>query len=809
MNVWLAEIWQAWRASLRKPGFLLLASGVLALGIGASVAVFALIDQVLMQPLPVPQASRLVVLGQLRGGNVGLASPQQYQHLQSLQGVRSVGLIEGATIMANIAGAGAPEQVPAAYVDHQFLSTLGLRMSLGRNFSAEEDVPHGPRVVILAHGFWLRRFGGNPAVIGQTLQVEGVPHVIIGVLPAGFAAVGNDGDIMLPTALAPDSEDDGTNYYIVARLGDGVTASAVAAQVDTRLHAMYVAQGDKFWLHARFGAQDFKDWLGSGAKPMLVLFLGSGLFVLLIALVNLTNLMLLRSLSRNHDAAVRSALGAPLSRLVLPALAESWLVGLVGALLGMGLALAGMAALQGFIPTDWLDGASLHFGASSWALGTAIGLLGALLAAGLGLWRGRAAGTLDELREGGRSGIGVRGGRLGRALVVIQLALATGLLCAAGLFLHTLYDAARTPLGFSSDHILAFDLAPVRADYPDASSVDALSQRLVRQLETIPGVTAAVATTNLPSGGEFNDQFNAGVHVPGGEYFSMQYRGIDPGFFTLFGIPVVQGRAFTRDDVRGGERVAVVNRALAEQMYGGHALGRLIQNGSGADLWSARIVGVVGDTRQFGPLVDAPGIVYVPLAQMPDDMLQVFRSFNPMRFVLHVQGDPYSYRSTVQNAVALVAPDQPIANLRSMRDVVGGTTAHLRMNLLLVGIFAALALLLAVAGMYAVMAVAVAAREREFGVRMALGAAPARLLALVLRNGLVQIGAGLLLGVALSLSLTGVLRAVMEQLDSTHGFDPFAIAGVCLMLALAGLLACLLPALRAAHVAPMRALRGE
>ena len=808
MTIWLTEIWQAWRASLRKPGFLLLASGVLALGIGASVAVFALIDQVLMQPLPLPQASRLVAVGTLDGGDVSGVSPQQYQHLQSLQGVRSIGLVEDASVMANIAGGGAPEQVPMTYVDHQLLPTLGLHMQLGRNFSAAEDAPNGPKVVILGHGFWLRRFGGNPGVVGQTMQVEGVPHVIIGVLPASFSVVGS-GDIVLPVALPPDSTDDGVNYYAFARLDDGVTTSALAAQVDARLHAFYVATGDKYWMRGHFGAQDFKTWNNAGVKPMLVLFLGCGLFVLLIALVNLTNLMLLRALSRSHDAAVRSALGAPSLRLVLPALAEGLLVGFVGALLGTGLALAGMMVLRGLLPAEWLNGVTLHFGAGLWVLGAGIGLLGALLAAGLGLWRGHAAGVLDELREGGRSGIGARNGRLGRALVVIQMALATGLLCAAGVFLHTLYDAARTPPGFSSGHILAFDLAPVRAEYPDASSVDALSQRLVRQLEAIPGVKAAVVTTSLPAGSRIDEQFNIGIHAPGGESYGRQFRGVGTGFFKLFDIPVLRGRAFTRDDVRGGEQVAVVNQALADSLYGGHALGQLIQNGSGADLWSARIVGVVGNTRQFGSFMPAPGIVYVPLAQMRNDIMQVFRGFSPIRFVLRVQGDPYGYRRAVQQAVALVAPDQPIANLRSMRDVLSSTTAPLRLNLLLVGIFAALALLLAAAGMYAVMAVAVAAREREFGVRMALGATPARLLALVLRNGLVQIGVGLLLGVALSLSLTGVLRAVMEQLADARGFDPFAIAGVCLMLALVGVLACLLPALRASRVPPMRALRGE
>ncbi len=579
MNIWLSEIWRAWRASLRRPGFLLLATGVLALGIGASVAVFTLIDQVLLQPLPVPQASRLLVLGSLEQGLVSGVSPQQYQHLQSLKGVQSIGLMEGFTPVANIAGGGVPKQVPVTYADRGLLPTLGVRLQLGRNFSAVEDAPHGPRVVILGHGFWQRRYGGDPAVIGRSMQVEGVAHTIIGVLPPSFAALGNGGDIMLPTALPADSQDDGTNYEAIARLADDAHAKAVGAEVNTRLHAMYDASGNTYWKHAKFGAQSFRESQHSDSQPVLVLFLGSALFVLLIALINLTNLMLLRALSRNHDAAVRSALGAPLLRLALPALGEGLLVGLAGAVLGVLLAMLGLGLLQGVIPAEWLAGGRLHFGVAVWGLALLVGLLGALLAAGLGLWRSRAATTVDELREGGRSGLGRHSGRLGRVLVVAQVALATALLSAAGLFLHTLYDAARTPLGFSSHGILTFELAPVKAEYPDAASVQNLSRRLLERLQAVPGVTAATATTNLPAGG-FKGQFNlGGLHVPGGDEFNAQYHGVSPGFLHFFDIHLRYGRAFARSDVRGGETVAIVNQTFADHVFGGHALGKLIERG--------------------------------------------------------------------------------------------------------------------------------------------------------------------------------------------------------------------------------------
>jgi predicted permease len=475
----------------------------------------------------------------------------------------------------------------------------------------------------------------------------------------------------------------------------------------------------------------------------------------------------------------------------------------------MLLAFVGLGALQSHIPADWLPDDRLHFGAGVWLLALSIGLAGALLAALLGLWRGRRAATIDELREGGRSGLGLHSGRLGRVLVVAQVALATALLSAAGLFLHTLYDASRTSLGFSSDGILTFELAPVRADYPDAAAVNDLAERLSERLRAIPGVTGATATTNLPAD-LWSGQFNlGGLHAPGsGEGFNAQYHGVGPEFFDLFGIRLRQGRLLAREDVRGGEQVVVVDQALADHYYGGHALGKLLLRGEGPDAWSARIVGVVADTYQTGALDGSYEIIYVPLAQMTDNAMRIFRSFEPMRFALRGHGDPDAWRDAIRKAVAEVAPNQPVANMRTMRSIVESTTADMRLNLLLVGIFAALALLLAAAGMYAVMAVAVAAREREFGVRSALGASPSRLTNLVLRGGAVQIACGLALGILLALSLSGVLRAVLQDIGRS-AIDPLSLVGVCALLAIAGMLACLLPALRAARVAPMQALRGE
>ncbi|AND69779.1 hypothetical protein ATSB10_23250 [Dyella thiooxydans] len=818
MSPRLAELWRAWRASLRRPGFLLLASGVLALGVGASAAVFALLDATLLRPLPFPQASRIAEVGRIFGGEVATISPHEYQFLDGMHGVKALGLMRPGSV-ANIAGVGSPRQVPVTYIDRGVLAVLDTPPVLGRNFSKSEDQPNGPAAVMLSYGLWQRDYGAAPGVVGQVIQVEGRPATIVGVLPRAFDTLSDPGGIALPLALPPASRDYNHNGHLaIARLADGVSLASVGAQADARERAMYrdMAMGGN-WKQPWFGATSLQAALHRGERPVMLLFVASAVLILLIALVNLVNLMLLRTLSRSHDAAVRSALGAPLLRLLLPAVAEGLLVGLVGTALGMLLAWSGLRLLLPFIPGQWLHGDRIDMGASQWAMAFVVGLLGALLAAALGLWRSRrATGTgVDELREGGRSGMGARSGRLGRVLVVVQVALAVALLCSAGAIAHGLLAASRVQLGFASDQVLTFELVPVKAHYPDVGAVQTLAQRVARRLRAIPGVTGAAVTTNLPASDGLYGQFNNGMKTPEGKQFEAQLHGVGTGFFQVFSIALKQGRVFGRDDTAGSEPVAVVSRDLADRYYDGDAIGKtvLVEVSHGPDL-PARIVGVVADTYQRGPLQPRQPMVYLPLAQMPRNTMDIFLGLEPLRFVLRGHGRPADWRASVEHAVAEVAPGQPIAHLESMRSVVRQTTADARLGMLMVGLFAALSLLLAVAGMYAVMAVAVAAREREFGVRTALGASPSRMTRLVLRGGLGQIVVGLVIGVGLALGASRVLASLsmavaMSSIGRIGIFDPVAALGVCAVLALSGLLACLRPALRASRVQPMSVLRGD
>lgn len=810
MNIWLWEILRAWRASLRRPVFLLLAAGVLALGVGSSAVAFNLIDQVLLKPLPLPQESRLVAVGKLVPGWPPRVTTRQYLALQKLDGVRSIGLLAFATPSINILRDGVPQRVVANHADHNLLPTLGLRPQLGRNFTAEEDGPHGPPVVMLTHDFWEQQYAGNPSVIGRSLKVEGTPHTIVGVLPAAFRTSGTGGDILLPATLTPDGADDQYLYLAIARLADGAAPAAVGAQVDARLRADAAGSAVSQVDHARFGVNGYHAALYVQGARVLVLFQASALLVLLVAMVNEVNLLLMRALARQRDIAVRSAVGARYWRLAAPLLAESLLVGLLGAGLGVLLALMGVAVLRGIIPPQ-LTGGELHLGVHTLLLLVLVSLVVALASAMLGLWRARAIVPFEELREGGRGAGAHYRGKLNRALVIAQVTLTVVLLCACGIFLRKSWDDARARWGFDATHVATVALAPVRADYPDVRAVTALSQRLVERMRALPGVIDATATTSLPVDGFFGS-FGLAVRAPGDPPTFALYRAVDTDYFRVFGIHLRSGRQFNPEDQRGSEAVAIVGRTMAEQLYGGQALGREVQmNGKAhpGKPWTARIVGVVDDTYPLRAGHRAPPEIYVPLTQMPDALMANFRNLESMHYALRVRGDVAGYGKSLREIVSTVAPQQPIEPARSMHSIVVEASDGAQTGIWICGVFATMALLLAGVGLYAVMSVAVAAREHELGVRSALGAPPARLGLLVVRNAVSQVVIGLALGMVLAAAFPRVFEASFDQLGSHAGLGPWVAGSVCVLLLVFALLACLAPAIRAGRIQPMRVLQGD
>ncbi|WP_386356393.1 ADOP family duplicated permease [Xanthomonas campestris] len=808
--VW-REAWQSWRGLLRRPGYLLLAGLTLALGVATTTTVFALLDQALLAPLPFPQAEQLLTLGRPSDPGRNVAGPGYYAPLRRLPALSSTGMLRAWPLPINIARGDSAEVVQSISADRGFLQTLGVRMAAGRNFDAAEDQPGGPPAVILSYAFWQRYFGGDPAAVGHVLQVEGRAVPVVAVLPAQFPWAE---PFDLIQTMQPDlaSTNLSTNEIIVGRLKPGVgqaqASAQVAAALETALRAnpgMTDTWFDELRRHPA-NALPLKNALyGANSGNTLWLFFAAAGCVLVIAAVNLVSLMVLRALGRSHDSAVRAALGASLGRLSLPALAEGVLIGLLGSLGGLLLAWIGLRLLGSWVPVMWLRGESAHLTGGSALFAVLAGIGTAVFAAGLGAARSRNRNLVLELVGGGRAGWSLQAGRLGRALVVVQLAIAVVLLVGAALFARSLQQLSQVPMGFESRAAAIFTLAPVKQRYASAAEAVEQARRIVERLQREPGIARAGVSTNPPT----TTQLSWSVSTAQAPSFNTQYRLVTPGFLDVFQIPLLAGRAVASNDTAGAEKVCLVSATFAQRYLGNDPIGKqvVLEDDGSSQRVPMRVVGVVGDIRQAGPSEPAPPMVYQPLAQMSDAMYQILRGFGGLTYAvqLRAQGQRVDERA-LRTAIAEVAPQQPIADLQSMQAVVATTTGQQKLNLVLVGLFAGLALLLAVVGLYAVMAVAVTARRHEFGVRAAMGASPARLLRQVLREAALQLGVGLAIGLGIAMALSQVLQRFLFEVRVA---DPLAIASVLAALGLAGLLAALVPAWRASGVSPMHALRLE
>lgn len=807
-SVVITELRQSWRGLLRRPTYLLVATLTLSLGVATMTAMFALLDQALLKPLPFPHADRLVTVGAYMDANQYTAAPGYYAPLRKIPSMESAGMVDGGAVNVNIAPDGRPQVAVAMHADRGFFETLGLPMAVGRNFDQAEDRPHGPGAVILTNAFWRTRFGADPSVVGRTLEVEGKGMQIVGVLPSEFQwPWGFD----LVLSMQPDltSRDLSNNQLIVGRMKPGAMLAGTSAETASAIIPLLLASS-----HDVARTQEAMRQQPPSASPLMVsvfasstgktlwLFLAAAACVLLIAVINLASLILLRSLSRTHASAVRAALGSSTGRLSLPAFGEGLLIGLLGAAIGLFLAWTGLQLIGGIVPPEWLRGERVTLSGMSVVFALGAGLAAAIGATVLAVVRGRRRDWRRELVGGGRSGIGREDGRAGRVLVVAQVAVAVVLLMGAALFTLTLHELESVPMGFVSRHVTTFTLSPVKQRYVTVAQVSDLSRKVLERLRRLQGVDSAGASSNLPTG----SQLNWPIILPNGALVSAQYRMTTPGFLETVGIPLLTGRGISAGDIAGADPVCVVSASFARKLFGeadplGHNV--VLRIGDTRQV-ALRIVGVVGDVRQKGPAMQAPPIFYTPLAQVPDELWAVMREFGPLSFAVRLHPGASLDDGTLRDAINEVAPGQPISNVRTLEAVVASTTTAQRLSLLLVGIFAGLALLLASVGLYAVMSVAVAAHRHDYGVRAALGATRERLLYTVIRSAATQLGFGLAIGIAISMVLS---RLLTSFLFGIRALDPWAIGSVLIVLGVSGLLASLPPAWRAARVRPMQALR--
>ncbi len=780
------------RMLIKRPGFTTAIVLTFGLGIGLNTAVFSAVNAVLLQPLPYPAPEQLVQV-------LKNAQPpwEINPEMTAMLGVREtlawaeenrvfsqIGAYEWQG--ANLTGGNEAERVDCAKVSSSFLSVLGVPPMLGRGFLPEEDRPGGPAVAILSHGIWQRRFGSDTNVLGRTITLDAKPYTVVGVLAPTFHFTAQY-DLLIPLAL---SQGKFAMPRVIGRLKSGVSLVQARVALDT----IYQRARDPKE-KGQVVLVGMHEHVVAGSRLSLLIYLGAVSFILLIACANVANLLLARAAQRRKEIAVRLAIGAGRLRIVRQLVTESALLAGLGAALGLLLAFWGKDLLHIFIP----DLPTLPMDARVLAFTLLLALFTGLLFGLAPAWESSRISLNEALNEDGRvtGTTGRRQHRLVRLLVLAQVGLALVLLVGAGLLAQTFLRLRGVDPGFRPDHILSMTIVLSEPKYPEARSRAAYFQHVIERLRALSGVAAVGANAMLPLT-QFRMTYS-GLEIEGqtapapGEYRFLRCGIVNGDYFRAMGIPLKKGRSFTDDDQAGEPEVALVNESFARR-YFPHAdpIGKRL--GSGKDAMT--IVGVVGDERLA---VESPAEV------------QIYRCYlqagaGVMSLAVRTHGDPAKLAGAVRSAVLSVDRDQPLYSLMTLDQRLADSLRPQRLNMLLVGTLGALALGLSVVGIYGVLSFSVARRTHEIGVRMALGAERGDILRLVIGEGLKLTLAGVCIGVFAALGLTRLLASLLWGVSA---FDPATFAGVSALLIAVALIACWLPACRAAKVDPMTVLRYE
>jgi putative ABC transport system permease protein len=812
----------AFRQLLKNRGFTVVAVLTLALGIGANTAIFSVLNAVLLRPLPYPESERLVWLSE-RGPNfptMSVSYPNFIDWRAQQTVFEQIGVYNWGSY--NLTGRGEAQRLTGVRASADVFAGLRSQAVLGRVFNSEEDQPGAPPVVLLSHGLWQSRFGGKADILNQTLTLDGRAYTVIGVMPRGFAFP-NRADIWVPVGPLSSEESwksrgNHPGLFGLARLKPGVSLEQARREMETiavRLEQQYPDTNK----NNRLRVEPLLDNYVNNVRPALWTLLAAVVVVLLIACANVANLLLARAASRQTEMAVRAALGAGRWRIVRQLLTESLLLALFGGALGLLLAYGGVSLIRALsldgIPRS--DGIGLDAGVLAFTAIVAVvtGILFGLAPA----WQASRPDVQETLKESTR---GVTGGRarLRQSLVVTEVALTLVMLVGAGLLLRSFHRLQQVNAGFSHERVLSFRLDLPDRKYPKPEQQVAFYQQLLDGLRALPGVQAASVTSRLPFGG--NDWQTSFViegqpEPPPHERPSMEVHLVGPDYFRVMGIPLLHGRTFAEQDDRGhlrgrdlsdltdGQRwMAGLNSIIVDEEFArrhwpnGDAIGKRVRLPWGEKSPTLMVVGVVGRVK-INELSEKGGFVqaYFPFLQGPSQGMAV---------VLKTVLAPKSLVSAARQQVRALDFDQPIYDVRTLQEIRDNSIARQRLSLTLLTIFAGIALGLAVIGLYGVLAYAVTQRRREIGVRMALGAQPRDVRRLVVGQGMRLALLGVGLGLAGALALTRLIRNLLFEVAP---FDPPTFVLVAVTLGVVALLACWLPARRAARVEPMAALRYE
>jgi putative ABC transport system permease protein len=792
------------RLLLRSPAFTLVAVAALALGIGANTAIFSVVDTLLLRPLPYADADRLAVIWEHnipRDRQHNVVSPGNFIHWQELNQSFTELSALSMTFRTTLTGAGDATELPVQYVSAGIFRILGVRPALGRDFTKQDDAP-GVGVVIISDRLWRQRFGADPTIVNRSIQLDGRPNVVAGVMPAGFSILDRTVDVWSTIGLPPSARTPRGRWIgVVGRLKDGVTMAQAQADM-VRVHQELTRRFPDFNTGWTANVVPLREELTGTVKPALWVMLGAVGFVLLIACANVGNLVLARATARQRELAVRAALGAGRGRLIRQMLVESLLLSIMGSTAGLLVAWWSVVALRTTIadrvPIARLDQVSIDGTVLLFTAGAALvsallfGIAPALTSAG--------ARLTESLKDGGRSGSAARGARIRSVFVVVETALALVLLVGSGLLLRSFVALMRVDPGFDPAHTMTVKVSIPTAKYRDAAQQQAFFNQLFEKLDALPGVTAAGGTSFLPIAGlgaATGFQIVGQPKPSAGQEPVTDVRVVTHDYFKAMGVPLLRGRTFDSRDAGTNVRRVIVNQALARKHVPNEdPIGKSIivsWNDEGAD----EIVGVVGDVRQQDLETEARATIYWPPGRFTYPFMSV---------AIRTAGDP---RTVVAGAVAALHeldPNVAAADVKTMDAVIDASVAQRRLTMLLLSIFAVVALVLAAVGIYGVIGYSVSQRTQEIGIRMALGAQRATVLRMVVGQAMLLAALGIAAGAG---GAWGLTRLMQKLLFGVEPSDPATFVGVAGILALVAAVAASSPGLRATRVDPVIALRSE
>lgn len=807
---------------VHQPLFTTIAVATLAIGIGANAAIFSVVQGVLLKPLPFPHADELVALDHSAPGvglkNAGAAPFLHFTYLAESKTLQDAGLWRGDS--SSITGRGEPEEVDEIDVTHRILPMLGVQPLLGRWFSEKDDTPGSPETVMLTYGYWRTKFGGDPSAVGQRLLVDGRPRDIIGVMPERFRFLDQKPALILPLRLDPNKTFLGNfSYQGIARLKPGVTVTQANAdatrmiQIAMGRYPPFPGYNVKMFEEARLTAafRPLKDELVGEIGSVLWVLMGTIGVVLLIACANAANLLLVRAEGRQQELAIRAALGAGRAHIVRELLLESVTLGVLGGIAGLGLAYAALRMLVAVAPATLprldeiaIDGVVLGFT-------FVISIVAGLLFGSIPVFKYVGPELVDALRTGGRTASHSRERHRARnTLVVVQVALALVLLVGSGLMIRTFQALKRVQPGFTRPaELQTLRISIPRTQVPEAVDVVRTEQAIMEKIAAIPGVSSVGLTSLLPMDGNgWRDPIFAEDHVYTESRIPAlrSYKFVSPGLLKTMGNTVIAGRDFTWTDVYDKRSVALVSENLARELWHepSAAIGKRIRESLKAE-WR-EIVGVVSDERDNGVDQKAPTIAFWPLLMAKFEGDETFAQRSFAYVVRSRRTGSAGFVNVIGRAVWLVNPNLPLANVRTQRELFDRSMARTSFTLVMLAIAGAMALVLGIAGVYGVISYAVSQRTREIGIRIALGARHGEVARMFVLHGVRLAAIGIACGLAAALALT---RLMSSLLFDVRAIDPLTYGAVSLGLVAAAVLASAMPALQAATVDPVDALRAE